>query len=127
MELAAILVLPVVASALSLLPTGRRLAAPITIVTAVIVLMLAVDVAMEAARTGRVDALDDWLTCDGLGALVLVLVAFVGLTAALFSWGYIRVRAARGGPRKEQNYYGLYNLFILSLLAVPVLANVALM
>ncbi len=58
-----------------------------------IVLALAAEVALEAARAGRVDALDEWLTCDGLGALVLLLVAFVGFTAALFSWGYIASRS----------------------------------
>ena len=68
----------------------------------------------------------DGSTCDGLGALVLVLVALVGFTAALFSWGYI----AKRGHHSEadiQRYYGLYNLFVLSMLAVPLLANVALM
>jgi len=127
MELAAILALPALASAFSLSPFGRRFAAPITLAAAVLVLVLATGVALAAARTGRVDALDQWLTCDALGALVLVLVALVGASAALFSWGYIKVRAAHAGPRKEQHYYGLYNLFIMSLLAVPLLANVALM
>jgi hydrogenase-4 component F len=84
MELAIILIVP---SALSLLPLGRRFAAPITLAASTIVLALAVAVAMQAAKTGRVDAWDEWLTCDGLAALVLVLVAFVGFTAALFSWG----------------------------------------
>ena len=126
MELAAILVLPVIASALSLSPLGRRYAAPLTLVSTTAVLILAVDVAALAEHTGRVDALDGWLTCDGLGALVLVLVALVGFTAALFSWGYIAGRA--GHPvHHVQRYYGLYNLFVLSMLAVPLLANVALM
>jgi hydrogenase-4 component F len=127
MELAAILIIPVLASGLSLLPLGRRFAAPITLVATAIVLGLAIGVAAEAARTGRVDALDEWLTCDGLGALVLLLVAFVGFTTALFSWGYIAERAEHGGERKVQYYYSLYNLFVLSMLSVPVLANVALM
>jgi hydrogenase-4 component F len=127
MELAAILLIPALASALSLAPLGRRLAAPITFAAAVIVLALAARVAAEAGHASRVAALDDWLTCDALGALVLILVAFVGVTAALFSWGYIRIRVEHGGPRKEQRYYALYNLFLMSLLAVPVLANVALM
>jgi hydrogenase-4 component F len=127
MELAAILIIPVVASGLSLAPIGRRLAAPLTAATTAIVLVLAVMIAIEATRTGRVDALDGWLTCDGLGALVLALVALVGFTAALFSWGYIANRAERGGEHNVQRYYGLYNLFVLSMLAVPLLANVALM
>jgi hydrogenase-4 component F len=126
MEPALILILPVVASALSLSALGRRYAAPITFILTAAVLVLAIRVAALAAQTGRVDALDGWLTCDGLGALVLVLVALVGFTAALFSWGYIAGRP--GHPvHHVQRYYGLYNLFVLSMLAIPLLANVALM
>lgn len=128
MELAAILALPLLASGISLLPIGRRIAAPATLVATAIVLALAIAVAAAATRSGRAEALGEWLTCDGLGALVLVLVAFVGFTASLFSWGYIahRTEEDRSG-RKVRLYYCLYNLFILSMLAVPVLANVALM
>jgi hydrogenase-4 component F len=126
MELAAILLIPAIASALSFLPLGRRFAAPITLAAAAVVFVLAVVVAADAARAGRVDALEGWLTSDGLGALVLVLVALVGLTAALFSWGYIASRPGHG-EGNVQRYYGLYNLFVLSMLAVPLLANVALM
>jgi hydrogenase-4 component F len=127
MELTAVLVIPALASALSLSPIGRRFAALITLVATAIIFLLAVDIAVKAAHAERIEAVGEWLACDGLGALVLVLVALVGLTSALFSWTYIRVRAAHGGPRKEQQYYGLYNLFIMSLVAVPTLANVALM
>jgi len=127
MELAAILVIPAIASGLSLSPLGRRFAAPITLGASAIVLVLAVAVAEHAAQTGRVEAFGQGLTCDGLGALVLLLVSVVGFTAALFSWGYIRHRTEQGGGRREQHYYGLYNLFVMSMLATPVLANVALM
>jgi hydrogenase-4 component F len=126
MELAAILVIPALAGALSLSSVGRRYAAQITLIASAIVLALAAAVALQAARSLRVDALDGWLTCDGLGALVLVLVALVGFTAALFSWGYIGARAQQA-ESVLQRYYGLYNLFVMSMLAVPVLANVALM
>ena len=127
MELAAILLMPTVACMLSLMPLGRNLAAPITLIANLIVFVLAGDVAIRTARWGRIGSLNEWLTCDGLGALVLALVALVSVTAALYSWGYIRIRVLHGGRKKEQHYYGLYNLFTLSLLAVPILANVALM
>ena len=127
MELALVLIIPALASGLSVSQLGRRFAAQITLCSSAVVLALAAVVSGEAARMGRVDALGEWLTCDGLGGLVLLLVAFVGFTAALFSWGYIRRRAEHESPRKEQNYYGLYNLFVMSMLATPVLANVALM
>jgi hydrogenase-4 component F len=57
--------------------------------------------------------------------LILLLVAFVGFTAALFSSGYLsRMQSARIEAR--DNYYPLYNLFLLSMLAVPMLASIAL-
>ena len=127
MELAAILIIPLIASALSLAPLGRRFAAPITIAATALVLVLAGIGAMQTAGAGRIDALSGQLTLDGLGAIVLALVALVGFTAALFSAGYIAQRAGHGGVHSVQRYYGLFNLFVLSMLAVPVVANVALM
>ncbi|MGH6818255.1 MAG: proton-conducting transporter membrane subunit [Methylovirgula sp.] len=127
MELVAILVIPVFASGVSLSPIGRRGAAPITLIASVTVFALAVHVALEVGRGGPVEGLAEWLSCDGLGALVLSLIALVGMTAALFSWSYIRMRAGEHGSKKERRYYALYNLFVMSLLAVPLLANVALM
>ena len=124
MELALLLAIPALASGLSISPLGRRLAAPVTVAAMVAALGIAADIA--AARSGPV-GVDEWLTCDGLGALVVLLVALVGLTASLFSWGYIRHRTEHAGRRKEQRYYGLFNLFVLSMLAVPLLANLALM
>ena len=71
-----------------------------------VVFVLAVEWRGRGARTGRVDALGGWLTCDGLGALVLLLVALVGVTAALFSWGYIRHRSGHGGRGKSSTITG---------------------
>jgi len=126
MELIAILAVPAVASGLSMLPLGRRFAAPITVIAAAIVLGVAASIAVGITRSGRLDALDQWLTCDALGALIVLLVALVGFTAALFSWGYIGGRT-HSDVINVQRYYVLYNLFVLSMLAVPLLANVALM
>lgn len=127
MELAAILLIPAVASLVALVPAGRRLAAPVTLIAAATVFALVAQVGVETAAKDRVEISGGLLTCDGLGALVLLLVAFVALTAALYSWGYIGQRIAHGDEAKERHYYSLYNLFVLSMLAVPMLANVALM
>ncbi len=128
MELAAILILPLIASGVTLSPAGRRIGAPVTLATTAIILALTIAIAVSATRSGRSNAVGEWLTCDGLSALVLVLVAFVGFTASLFSWGYIAHRTEEDlSGRKVRLYYCLYNLFILSMLAVPILANVALM
>ncbi len=84
MELAIILIVPMLASALSLLPLGRRFAAPITLAASAVVLALAIAVAMQAAKTGRVDAWDEWLTCDGLARISHTIFASSGTFARRF-------------------------------------------
>jgi hydrogenase-4 component F len=125
-ELILVLAIPALASALSLLPIGR-LAAPITALASAIVLVLAVRVAGQVTGAGEIAASGGWLACDGLAALVLLLVAFVGFTAALFSWGYLSYRADHGHRPGQRTFYALFNLFLMSMLAVPIMANVALM
>ncbi|MGH9549825.1 MAG: hypothetical protein ACRD3W_10640, partial [Terriglobales bacterium] len=60
MELTAVLVVPIIASALSLLPLGRRFGAPITVVATLIVLGLATSTAVTVTRSGPVNSLDQW-------------------------------------------------------------------
>jgi hydrogenase-4 component F len=122
-DLAAVTFIPIAASLLCWLPALRRLAAPITVAAAAVVLALAAHVAGVTAIVGRVQALGGWFTADGLGALILALVALVSFTAAVFSWGYL----GHHDTGRQHNYYVLYNLFVASMLTVPVMANVALM
>jgi hydrogenase-4 component F len=124
MELALLLLVPVLASGISLTRAESRFAAPATVLAMAVVLGLAVAVALAVVPSGRLVFGGEWLACDGLGALIVLLVAVVGLTASLFSWGYLR-HGRHGGS--ERTYYALFNLFVTSMLAVPILANVALM
>lgn len=121
--LAIVVLLPIAASFLCWLPSGRRWAPPITVLVSAVVLALAARVAGASVATGRVDALDGWLSADGLAALILVLVALVAFSASIFSWGYLGNHA----PERQHRYYALFNLFVASMLTVPVMANVALM
>lgn len=125
MQLTTILVIPLIVSGLCVLPLGRSLRAFLTLIGTVAILVLAVKVAGGVTDTGSIVDLDGWLSCDALGALVLILVAFVGFTAALFSWGYIGARAEHGEAARGRRYYSLYNLFLLSMLAVPLIGHIA--
>jgi hydrogenase-4 component F len=62
-----------------------------------------------------------WIFVDGLSALIVLLITFVGTTAAIFSVGYV----AHGSPppARLRLYYANYNLFLFSMLAVPMLAE----
>ena len=124
MVLALLLLIPALAAGASASPAGKRLAAPVTVAAMVAVLALAVGIAAGATRHDLAALGETGFACNALGALVLLLVGLVGLTASLFSWGYLRHGRHGGG---ERGFYALFNLFVLSMLAVPILANLALM
>jgi hydrogenase-4 component F len=123
MSLFVIPVLPLFAAVVSWLPLGRRMAPITTLSACFAALILAAEAAWKVAVSGSVTVIPNWVELDGLGALILGLVATVGTTAALFSWGYIAREKDAGHLRR---YYANYNLFVFSMLAVPMLVEPAL-
>jgi hydrogenase-4 component F len=126
MELIYIIIIPAVLAGLSLIPAHRKFASLVTILGTLVIFILSLDIAFLAADGMEVVAVKNWISCDSLGALVLLLVAFVGFTAAIFSIGYIEKNVEEKSTRKIRHYYVQYNLFLLSMLAVPVISHVAL-
>ena len=126
MELIFILIIPVVAAALSLVPAGRRFAPGITIAGTVAVFILALSTVFEVADGSELTVVRNWISSDSLGVLLLLLVSFVGLASAVFSWGYMERVVETGNPGKLRRYYYRYNLFLFSMLSVPILSQVAL-
>ncbi len=127
--LAAVLILPLLAALLVLLPIGHRGRWPalVTVLTNAILLALALAIVAHVSHAGALHEWNQSLSIDAFGALLLLLVTFLGFTTAIFSWGYIverRIGATRTG--KVRLYYTLYHLFILSMVAVPVISHVAL-
>ncbi len=126
MSIAFILGMPLIASALILLPLKQYWAGVITVVSSLVILVLAVRVALFVS-TGKIVTsalgigLLKWVSVDGLSGLILLLVAFIGTTAAIYSVGYM----AHGNfpPRKIRIYYINFNLFVFSMLAIPILAE----
>ncbi len=126
MSVIVILLLPLIATALVCLPSKRGWAAGVTVASCLIILILAVRVAWLASAGISVTAglklgILKWIAVDGLGALILLLIALVGCTAAIFSAGYMANEKLK--PRKLLLYYANYNLFIFSMLAIPVMAE----
>jgi hydrogenase-4 component F len=122
----AILLLPLVATGLVCIPLTRVWAPGVTVVSSFIVLAVTVRVAWLVSAGHSITAtlkvgLLKWIAVDGLSALILLLIALVGLTAAIFSVGYMEHHDL--APRKRTLYYANYNLFIFSMLAIPVMAE----
>jgi hydrogenase-4 component F len=126
MSVIVILLLPLVATALVCIPFKRDWAAGVTVVSCLTILVLTVRVAWLVSAGNSVTAglkigMLKWIAVDGLSALILLLIALVGSTAAIFSVGYMARENLE--PRKLVLYYANYNLFIFSMLAIPVMAE----
>jgi len=122
MALMAVVALPLLAAFLCWLPPLRRIAWVTTIVFLTLSLAAAVVTAWQVLLSGRIVAIAGWFEADGLSALVLLMVTFVCIVAAIYSGGYMRHET----PSKERLwwFYSNYNLFVFSLAAVPALARV---
>jgi len=120
-----IMVVPSVAAVAAYFLVDARWGRVLTVVSAAIVLAFAIIVDAEVVHGIKVQALSGGLSADGLSALYLTLVAFVGLTSSIYAWGYL---PAHGAPddRRLRTYYALFNLFVASLLAVPLLTDIVL-
>jgi hydrogenase-4 component F len=120
--LVAILVLPLLASVLCWTPAiGRRIASALTMVSCLALLALAIWAAHLVIVQGQVVAISGWVQMDALGALILLLVTAVAVTASLYSHGYMK--RTTHDVSLLHHYYGNFNLFIFSMVAVPVVAG----
>jgi hydrogenase-4 component F len=116
-----VLAVPLAAALLCGLPGGQRVAAPVTIAGVLTVLVLALRIA-ALTSDGMVVAWPDVVAVDGLSALIVLLVALVGSTAAIYSWGYM-ARASGHEPARLRVYYANFNLFVFSMLAIPLVVE----
>lgn len=126
--LAWILIVPAITTVLSLV--NRRAAPWITLASSIAVLVLAALAALRVDAVGVLQETSGGLSLDAFAALYLLLIAFVGVTAALYSIGYLPVHyAEKQGtpPPRYRAYWPLFNLFLISMLGVPLVANIAVM
>jgi hydrogenase-4 component F len=131
MILILLLALPLIAAALSAVLPMRRAAQTATAVSALATLFLAIVVALRvsagsvvssSSRGTSLSATPGFLAADGLSALIVVLVALIGATAAIYSWGYME-RTCAEHPGRLRIYYANYNVFIFAMLAIPLTAE----
>ena len=114
------------AALLVCIPLGKRWAPAITIISSVAVFILARLLAWRIVTehvivTAFSLGMLKWIAVDGLSALILLLIALVATTAAIFSAGYMSHDVL--SPSKLRLYYANYNLFIFSMLAIPVMSE----
>ena len=125
MILAPILIVPAAATLLTL--ASRRASPWITLASALAVLALSANATLAVADGGTLLEAYGGLSLDALSGVYLLLVAFVGVTAALYSIGYLHAHYSEqeGTAPRYRAYWPLYNLFMLSMLAIPLSSNLA--
>jgi len=123
MSLILVPLIPLAAVLISLVPLGKRFAPAVTLVAGIATFVLALRESLRVVSDHQVSAIAGWVELDGMGATLLLLNAFVGATAALYSWGYIGAHGYEA--RRVRSYYAHFNLFVFSLVLVPVLAQPA--
>jgi hydrogenase-4 component F len=119
--LVAILLIPLGAAIICAIPRFERLALALTSVACWVVFGLTVDAMNQVLRSGVLVAVPHWIEMDGFAVLMELIVAFVAATAALYSWGF--VAATEREPRRIRAFSVSLNLFVASLLAVPLMVE----
>ncbi len=126
MLLTILLLLPLLAGGLCLIAPARPWLEATTILSAAAVLVLTGIATQQVMLSGHISGLANWLYADALSSITVLVIAIVSFTTALYSIGYLRedMRAqdvTRGeGLRHLKRYYVLFNLFVFSMLVVPI-------
>ena len=107
------------AAALSMLSRRKGFGATVTLIAAAAILGLSMWATMDVVNASKhlLVVIPHWIALDALSALILLLIAVVNLTAALFSVGYMDFEKT-GSVRR---YYVNFNLFVFSMLIVPLI------
>ncbi len=105
-------------------PRSERSVPVVTFVSAIAVLCLSL-FSLSTIRTGgNITIVRGWIELDPLASLLLVMIALVYVTAALFSWGYLGGEEHRA--RRVRLYHANFNLFAFSMLCIPLLSEIGL-
>ena len=101
----------------------------VTVSSHTVVLALALGLLAMLLGGTPLTALGNWLYLDDLGGIVLLIVAVVGLTSAVYSVGYLRheLHEAAVRPGEVRRYYALLHMFVFTMLASAVAGNLGIL
>ena len=122
-----LLLVPLAATFLLFPMRRRRAIVPISVSASTITLAMAAYLAYRVYVFGTID--EGLLYMDMLSAYVLLLVAFVGLAANLYSVAYMgwELREGTIGEAKLRNFHLFFHLFIFTMVLVGVSDNLGIM
>src|SRR3990167_9553657 len=113
MEFILIIGLPILASIIAFLAKKRAICEAAAVIAGGTALIAAVSAALKVSSEGAYSP-NDYFSIDALGAIIITLIAFIGLAAALYSISYLKKETTKGiiDFKKTRLYFILFNLFI---------------
>jgi hydrogenase-4 component F len=129
MTIVVLLLIPLLASAISALLRSPRRMEGVYLVSAAGMLVAAVRLAADVLSRGTASWSKEFLYADSLSALVVLLTAFVYFVSAPYAVGYLRRDAQKGeeGRAQLRMYYTLTPLFGFAMMLVAVANNLGVM
>lgn len=124
MDLILIIGSPIIASIISFFASKRKACETATIISGAVSLAAALSSALKVSSEGTYSP-NDYFSIDALGAIIITLITFIGLIAALYSTAYLRKETEKGiiGFEKVRLYFILFNLFIAAMLLAASTSN----
>jgi hydrogenase-4 component F len=114
---------PLAAALWCAVPRSNRAAPFVTFAASVVTLGLSLAALGAVRAVSELVVVRNWIALDALAGLLLVLIALVYATAALFSWGYL---SDEQHGRRVRLYHANFNLFAFSMLCIPLLSEIGL-
>lgn len=108
---------------------GRILVEAAHLVSVTLVLILSLLTVGAVLDSGSIFGLGNWLHVDALGAVFLLIIGVVGFLVGIYSIGYTRhdLQTGEFDDNKLSTYYGLFNLFLFTMLLVVTANNIIIM
>jgi len=124
----ALLVIPIITAIICYNVRNPRVVGYVSLLGVATVVVCAFPV-ITASLTGSISDLSGAFSMDALSGYIMALVIFLSLASAVYSIGYLEHEFETGlmNLRGVRTYYGLFHLFIFTMLLVTVANNLAVM
>lgn len=124
-----IIAIPLVASIMSFLVKKKaQILNFVAIIASFLELILVIKIILAVARKGTY-SLNGYFSVDYLGAILIMMISFVGFMASWYSVGYLKAEVNKGiiGFKRVRQYFALLHLFIFAMFFAIITTNPILM
>jgi hydrogenase-4 component F len=128
--LSVFLIIPLTAAIITAIVNKKHVAVfgILAIASSLVIFLFALAAAPVVSLVGRVEGaggISGLLFLDALGMILVLIISFVGFTAAFYSEGYLNAEMRKGiiGKARVKQFYVFYHLFIFAMFFSVLAAN----